>query len=338
MTQSVRNYFISSNSADGYVSFFQSNFGGLHSVIRLGGYPSMVASDLLSGICVRAREKGFHPDLVHDCLDNSLAGIIVPERSIGILNIPLYDQEAYSLVAILNDENLEKTNACLDIAYKQFAEAMKIHAGLEILYISNINYSEADQFAEEMAEKLIGSQRLEKTGKAFDRFFGAAAVEGPAEYVDNLTADIGKRYFIKGHDATGKSAFLKRIAKSAALAGFDTELYHHPIDPGCLNMIVVRELDFCLFDSAPPYAYFPSRPGDETMERRHTAGEEKIDEKYRAEIAAISSDYKAKIAKAVKQIGKAKRYYEEVQRSYLSKVDAQALETVEERLQNSVFG
>jgi hypothetical protein len=298
----------------------------------------MVASDLLSGLCARALEKGLHPELIHNCLDNSLEGLILPERGTGIINNPLYDESAYHLAGILDDENLQKTRSCLGAAHKHLAEALKIHDSWETIYISNMDFDVADRLAEEMTEKIIGQQRLEKTGILKDRFFGALTVDGSSDYIDNLTADVQKRYFIKGRPGTGKSTFLRRIATGALQAGFDVEVYHCAFDTGSLDMVILRELGVCLFDSTPPHEYFPSRADDETIDFYKAAVKEKTDEKYRGELAAIMSDYKAAIAKATKQLAKAKRYYDEVQRGYLTKIDAQALESAEETIRKKILG
>ncbi|MDF2631620.1 MAG: ATPase [Caproiciproducens sp.] len=329
MANSAVNYFINSNSSKGFVSFFHSNFGHLHNVIRLNGYPSVIASDILSGVCVSAREKGFHAELIHNCLDNSMEGVIIPERNAGIINFPLYDEGEYHIAAILNDENLRQTKSCLSAAQKHFANALGIHDSWEKIYISNMDFAAADRLTAETIEKLIGEKTLKKTGMKIDRFFGAATINGPFDYIENLTADIGKRYFVKGRPGTGKSTFLKRIAENAAEAGFNVEIYHCAFDPDSLDMIILRELDLCLFDSTSPHEYFPSRPDDEVIDIYKAAVADKTDEKYRAEITAIMTDYKAEIGKATKQLGKAKHYYDEVQRSILSKVSAEALAITE---------
>ena len=105
-----------------------------------------------------------------------------------------------------------------------------------------------------------------------------------------------------------------------------------------LIFIIVRKLNFCLFSSTLPQSYCPYRPEDETIDFYKAAIAEKTDEKYHSEIAAIASDYRAEIARATKQISKARRYYDEVQRGYLSKVNAQSLEIVEEKIQNTILG
>ncbi len=338
MAHSAINYFINSNSAKGYVGFYESNFGGLNTVVRLGGYPSMVASDLIRGICVRASEKGDHPELIHNCMDNSLEGIILPERSAGVLNFPLYDEDACLLETLLDDENLSKTRTCLAAAHRYLAEALKIHDSWETIYISNMDFAAADRLTADTIQSLIGEKSLSKKGVVKHRFFGGLTVNGSSDYIENLTADISSRYFIKGRPGTGKSTFLKRIAKSAAEAGFDAEIYHCAFDPDSLDMVILRELDLCLFDSTPPHEYFPSRSEDKTIDFYREAVADKTDEKYRTELTAIMTDYKAAVAKANRQIGKAKRYYDEVQRSFLSKIDAQTLGLMEVQLLKKIFG
>ncbi len=337
MTNTAINYFINSNSSKGFVSFFDSNFGHLHNVIRLSGYPSVVASDILSGVCVSARERGFHAELIHNCLDNSMEGVIVPERNVGIINFPLYDEEEYNIASILNDENLSQTQSCLLAAHKHFAKALSIHDSWEKIYISNMDFAAADRLTAETIEKLIGEKTLKKIGIKSDRFFGAATINGSFDYIENLTANVGKRYFIKGRPGTGKSTFLRRIAESAASAGFNAEVYHCAFDPNSLDMVILRELDLCLFDSTSPHEYFPSRPDDEVIDIYKVAVADKTDEKYRTEITAIMSDYKSEIGKATKQLSKAKRYYDEVQRSIVSKVSAEALAITEQKIAESIF-
>lgn len=338
MSFSVINYFINSNSSRGYVGFFQSNFGGLDSVIRLGGYPSVAASGIISGVCSRAREKGLGVELIHNPLDNTLEGVIVPERKAGVMNYPLYDDGEYHLAAILNDENLGRTRACLASAHRHFASALEIHDKWEKIYISNMNFAAADRLAAETIEKLIGGNKTEKGGVLFDRFFGAATSEGAFDYVENLTTELDRRYFIKGRPGTGKSTFLKRIAESAVAAGFTAEAYHCAFDPNSLDMVILRELNLCVFDSTPPHEYFPSRPGDEVIDIYRAAVADKTDEKYRSEITAIAADYKTEIAKATKQLAKAKRYYDEVQNGYAAKINAESLESVEEKINGVIFG
>ncbi|MBW7571770.1 hypothetical protein [Caproiciproducens faecalis] len=332
------NYFIGSNSSRGYVSFFQSNFGRLKTVVRLSGYPSIIVSDIVSNLCSAARDSGCHAQLIHNCLDNSMEGVIIPEKNAGVINFPFYSEEEYPVAAILNDDNLSQTHVCLASAGRHFAAAREIHDKWEQIYIANMDFDAANRLAAQTIEKVVGGKTLGKKGAQIHRYFGAATVNGAYDYIDNLTEDLEKRYFIKGRPGTGKSTFLKKIAEYATAAGFNTEIYHCAFDPNSLDMVILRELSVALFDSTSPHEYFPSRPDDEVIDIYKAAVTDKTDEKYRTEITAIMVDYKAEIGKATKQLARAKRYYDDVQRIFLSKLSAEALGIAEERIRDTVFG
>ncbi len=331
------NYFIRSNSARGYVSFFKSNFDRLSTVIRLSGYPSIIVSDIVSNLCSAARDSGCHAQLIHNCLDNSMEGVIIPEKNAGIINFPLYGAEEYPVAAILNDDNLSQAHACLAAARRYFSAALGIHDRWEKIYISNMDFDAANRLTAQTIERLIKGRTQGKKGAQVHRYFGAATVSGAYDYIDNLTEDLEKRYFVKGRPGTGKSTFLKRIAEYAVAAGFDAEVYHCAFDPDSVDMVILRELHLGLFDSTAPHEHFPSRPDDEVIDIYKAAVADKTDEKYRAEITAIMVDYKAEIAKATKQLARAKRYYDEVQKGFLSKISAEALGIAEEKIRNSIF-
>ncbi len=332
----VLNYFLNTNSLPNSDRFLRSNFGRLNSVIRLGGYPSVAASGIIRVVCSRARDKGLRVELIHNPLDNTLEGVIVPERMAGVINYPLYDGSEYHLAAILNDDILGRTSACLASAQRHFAAAREIHEKWEKTYSARGNSEDVVRFAVETAGRFIDHNKSEETGKMFERFYGAVTAEGPVDYVDSLTAPFGKRYFIKGKPGRGKSAFLKQIAEIAAAAGFDAELYYNPINPDSLDLVTFRELDLCIFDSTS--LYFPVKPGDEPIDFLSVVSAEKTEDKCRSELIAATSDYKSEIAKATKQLGRAKRYYDEVQNGYAVKINAELLETVEEKINQLFFG
>ena len=72
----------------------------------------------------------------------------------------------------------------------------------------------------------------------------------------------GNCYGIIGANGAGKSTFLKKLAVAGLSAGFDVEIYHCSLDPKSLDMIIVRELSLCVFDSTAPHEFFPERNGN----------------------------------------------------------------------------
>lgn len=316
MEKSVLHYFIDTNSSRGFVSFWESNFGKLKNVVKLDGYPDLLVTQMVSQACAQALGEDLEVELIHNCLDNSLQGILLPGLDAGLVNFPAYSDESYS-VRLTADENLSKARAGIQEAYGCFAQALAIHDDWEKIYISNIDFKTLDQLAEETAAKLLGGGKTENAGSSVDRFFGAATVNGSYDYIPNITQEIPKRYFLKGRPGTGKSTFLKKIGKAAQDRGYRVEIYHCAFDPNSLDMLVIRELGVCVFDSTSPHEYFPERETDEIIDIYEAAVKPGTDETFQEEIAGCSAGYKAKVKEAVQHLGEARLAYHQYQRGVL---------------------
>lgn len=328
-------YFINSNSSRGYVSFYDSNFGPLNRTIRLHGYPAAPLNSLLEAIGSRAAEEKQRVEWIHNCLDNSLEGVILPDLSAGILNIPFYAE--YNALNLLEDHNIRLVHDALQEAHEHFTTALKVHDSWEKVYIDKMDFDAANRLTEDTAAKLIGEKHLEKQGHAVDRYFGAATVDGSFDYIANITQCLGKRYFIKGRPGTGKSTFLKKLAQKAVDAGFEAEVYHCAFDPQSLDMLVLRELDFCIFDSTSPHEYFPSLPTDEIIDIYETAVEPGTDEKNAQALVQFRHDYKAEIAKATEKLRLAKESYDRAQQTHLSRLNDSVIKETAAQIQAKLF-
>lgn len=92
----------------------------------------------------------------------------------------------------------------------------------------------------------------------FKKFFAAAnSAYGFKSYFDSLFFgdDIKRRYIIKGGAGTGKSTFLKALAKEADKMGCDVELYYCSSDTASLDGIIIRDMGICAIDATSPHAY-----------------------------------------------------------------------------------
>src|SRR5699024_4087415 len=121
-----------------------------------------------------------------------------------------------------------------------FQEAHAIHDDWEEIYIKNMDFNKADQITAELIEACFGKMKLNKQADVLHRYLGAATPKGAVDFVPNITADIGKRYFLKGRAGSGKSTMLKKIATVGQEKGFDIEIYHCGFDPDSLDMIIFR--------------------------------------------------------------------------------------------------
>ncbi len=314
-------FFMSTLGSAGYVSYYDSNFGGLKTAVRLFGYPGQLAEQLVETIQKEAEKRGCVCEIIHQFLSGRPEGIILPEKNAGLVNIPCYLLGEENVLAVLEDERIAQVKKELSEAETCMKEAKKIHDEWEKIYVANMDFGAADSLAEEMCKRIVGAQKGAESAKVTDRFLGAATADGSVDQIENITQNLPKRFFIKGRPGTGKSTFLRKIAQAASAAGFCAEQYHCSFDPKSLDMVVVRGLGVCLFDSTAPHEYFPSRVSDEIVDIYETAVTPGTDETYEKELTAFSAAYKLKVLEAKKALSRAQASEQKIQAQQMAHVD-----------------
>ena len=104
-----------------------------------------------------------------------------------------------------------------------------------------------------------------------------------------------------------------------------------------IDMVVVRELDFCIFDSTSPHEYFPSRTGDEIIDIYKAAVVPGTDEKYAARLTDAAGEYKAEVRVATEFLRKAVGHMDAFQRTYLYPLDEDVIEAQKIHLLQAIF-
>ena len=174
------NIFINSNSSAGFVSYYDSNTAGLEHAISLSSYPSVAAEDIIKSVIANAPDA----EIIHNCIDNRIEGVILPGQSASVINIPAYCTQS-RLISI--PENLAGFKECknhLTEAHKEFAEALKVHDSWEKIYLDNINFDALDALELRLENIIFDGEPLGKTPSVRDRFFGAATADGSKDYVE----------------------------------------------------------------------------------------------------------------------------------------------------------
>lgn len=226
---------------------------------------NMMSESLKNDLCM---------EIIHDSLDNSVKGMVFPDLSIGIL----FEKPFLS-------------NNFSEQATEYFKSAGKIHDQIEKIYISNTDFKKLDRINDDLIMELFKNKKLHKNAKVVDRFFGAMTINKSINYIDNLTNELNKRYFIKGRAGTGKSTFMKKIANVAIDFGYDVEKYHCSFAPDSLDMVVIRELGVCIFDSTAPHEMFPTKESDSVIDIFSECVMFGTEEKYEEEIHYFQSMY-----------------------------------------------
>lgn len=358
MAGKIKNYYAGGNTARGFHSLFQSNLEGLDRLFILKGGPGTGKSSLMKKIGNEWTKKGYDIELVHCASDNeSIDGVIIKGLNVGIVDgtaphvieptAPGAIEEYINLGEAWDSGKLApqkenilklsgKISESFQTAYSTFAEALRIHDEWEKIYINSMDFEKANTLTESLIEKFFGKMKLHKKADVRHRYLGAATPKGAVDFVPNLTEDIAKRYFIKGRPGSGKSTMLKKLAAAAEERGFDVEIYHCGFDPNSLDMVIVREIGFAIFDSTAPHEYFPSNSTDEIIDMYESIIAPGTDEIFAEDIEEISKRYKGKMQEAISYLANAKSLHDDLEDIYVNAMDFGKVEEIQQKIQAEI--
>ncbi len=356
----VKHFFAGGNTARGFANLFESSFQGLDRLYILKGGPGTGKSTLIQEIGTDLANAGYELWFIHCSSDHdSLDGLVVPKLKIGIVDgtaphvveprLPGAVEQYVNLgeawdtgklkekreeIELLND----RINAAYELAYEGFAEALRIHDEWEAIYIEHMDFAAADALTEQYINVLFGNDRKDKPSRTDHRFLGAATPSGAVDFVPNLTEGLQKRYFVKGRPGSGKSTMLKKMAAAAAERGLDVEIYHCGFDPNSLDMVIVRELSFAIFDSTAPHEYFPERPGDEIVDMYEGCIEAGTDEANAEVLSEIKQRYTDKMQQSIGFLAEAKAAHDELEQIYADAMDFRIVDQIRRKIQQEIAG
>lgn len=278
-------------------SFEEEFLAAVPQKLVLTGYSRKSLAPILNNAITLAKEKDLPIEVIHHPLDNAVQGIFLPTRATAIYCEDFFKENVLCHLTDYAEDACENLHAALYKAKTSFEKAHKLHDSKEEIYTKHMDFELADILADAVTKRLLRNQTVLPfaEGSVKHRYFGAPLAAENIDYIENLTGSLGKRYLIKGRPGSGKSTFLKRIAKALTNSGIDLELYHCSMDANSLDMVVARELDVCLFDCTPPHAYAPLAPRDEVIDLYKECLPPDIDKTFAAELQEIDLAYKAQI-------------------------------------------
>lgn len=355
MIEKSTHYFARGNTALGAYSLYNSAFSGLKKTFVLTGSNDIGKSMVIQKLADYLVEKGepvqcFHSPLRPDELDS----IIVTNLELGIVDglacerIPA--DESSEIIYINFDEALDRS--CIseekiaalkmelsdnyDKAFKSFQEALRIHDEWEKNYIANMDFVKIDQIEQGLIQTLYSGcgSNTPTVGRHF--FFGAATPKGAIDFIQNITAKIERRIFIKGRPGTGKSTMLKKLASKAEKKGIEVQIFHCGFDPNSLDMLIFPELNVAIFDSTAPHEYFPDRAGDEILDVYELAITPGTDEKYATEIDEIKERYSKKMKEATSYLAEAEKIDSEIKSYYVKATDFEIITKFGQQIQSEL--
>lgn len=332
---SLVNYFVNSNSHLGFVSYIDCNMP--KDKIILNSYPVGAVENIVKSVISQANLIDTDVEIIHNCLNNSLEGVVLPKLKIGIINIPVYFQKNYCINYLDKEKYLTDCKKSLEIAYSYLKNAIVVHDEWEKIYIENTDFYKLDKLTEEVCQNVVPKTSLEKKSIIKDRFFGATTINGAKDYCGEIISNIANRYFIKGRPGSGKSTMLKKIIECAKETGTDIDVYHCAFDPNSIDMIVLKDFDTVIFDSTSPHEYFPDRNSDKVIDIYKNAITDGTDEKYENQLNNIVAKYRSDIALAVKYLGDANTSCDKLYKKYMERLDYNEFDKIKSLILEKCF-
>jgi len=198
-----------------------------------------------------------------------------------------------------------------DQCFASLQMAIQIHDEWEEATQQHMDWNALNEQRKELFDQIFNGMLLNKTGVLTHRLFGTLTPDGAKDFLQNITRNLEKRYFIKGLPGTGKSTMLKQLAQDALKRGFDVQKIWCGLDSKSIDMVILPELKLCIFDSTAPHEYFPEdgRAGDTIVDiAKHCqlsleteAKLQNITKEYRKAIL-IATNYAKLYAEAEKEI------------------------------------
>ena len=320
-------YFLRANTSSGLVNLTESNLLGIKNIYVLNGQSKFLKDRILKNIEKYTSERGKHIETAVSPFDISqLDAVILRNEKTAVLDascitkiekcIPIETddfivQNKIEKYKLAQDELSKKAQEALFGLYSAYKSAKIVHDEWEKKYIENIDFERLNLFEEGLLENMIGEKSNDDSPKTFKRFFGASTPDGSVNYIENITEDIKTRYFIKGRPGTGKSTFMKKLAKKACDNGYSCQIYYCSFDKNSLDMVLIPELSFCVFDSTAPHELFPNRDSDKILDFYKEAGLSGIDEKLKKDFDDIKRRYAFRITEGVAKLRLANGYMKE---------------------------
>ncbi len=359
--RSVKHYFVCANSSAGFWNLFPETLKPLDRVFILKGGPGTGKSTLMKGLGKAFWEKGEDVDYLHCSSDpESLDGVIFCSRKVAVVDgtaphiieptAPGAKEEYINLGVLWDREKLiphreeilrgkAQIHHCYEQVYQSLAQAKEVHDRWEKVYRENTDYALLNQLTEEFLDRVLGEIPSKDTpGEEHHRFFGALTPGGSVNFLESLLASIKTRCFIKGRPGTGKSTLLKKLVHRAVKKGLKTEVYHCSFDPESLDMVVLPELSFAVFDATEPHELFPDRKTDWMLDLYEGAVRPGTDEENHELLSLYQREYREKIKFASACLGEAKAHHDDLEEIYGRAMDFSGMDGIFAELKREIDG
>ncbi len=359
----IKYAFPGSNTAEGFQSFYRENLADLEQVITLKGGPGSGKSTIIKKISMAMIERGYDVELWQCSSDNdSLDGVMVPALKVAVVDgtyphvlDPIYPGAAgewINLGEFWDDAYLwtrkkeiiavnKEVSGYFAAAYRELANAFVVLKEIEGAKTA----LEDDEKIVNLAEQWMGLIFAPEKTAPRHLFASAITPGGVVNMVQNITENCRERYILQAGSLAAKTKILSRLVENAVQRGHRVTVYHMPLDPNQLEMVVLPDLGIVMMteellgkETALQERDIPlslaggkkEAPVAESLSELSPLGEEDPRQSKEAQ-------YENHIALAVENLKKAKSRHDDLEAFYCQAMDYERIDTARNKIFNRIL-
>ena len=345
MEESNLNYFLASNSGEGFVSCFEDNYSvwdGWRAYIIKGG-PGTGKSSFMKKVASNAQAKGYNVEFCFCSSDpDSLDGVIIKDikaivldgtaphtlepKTVGVC------EEIINLGEFWDSEKLRATSKeILDVAAKNKTfhktASAYISVAAKLMYANfNLakgftNYKTCENFATNLSARLLPEKR-QKTAKEYTRFLAGVTPKGVVTFTDTVENFYKNIIVIDDKYGFVANMIMQKIREKSQALGYEIITLKNPFLPSKiidhilipeLSMAFVREYEYMKF-SGNHRRIHATRFCDINLLREH-----------RSRITLNNRIVRELLITATSTLEDAKLLHDELEKYYITAMDFDAL-------------
>lgn len=270
----IRRMFLGSNSSVGFYSLFpQIQSMDLKQFFIIKGGPGTGKSVFIKKIGKHVENMGYDLEYYHcssDC--NSLDGIFVPELKIALVDgtaphivdpkYPGIIDEILDFARFLDKNKLlpykkniiqasEETSLYFKIAYLHLKQASILLEQHRLIYERKTDNRKVIM---EIEGEIFRNIQIDKKTPTLRKFFASGITpQGICSYYKTLVTKDMNIYCLNEYMWLNTQKILSKIANTAYELGLDTEVYHCPLMPDTIDMVIIPQLNTAIINTSYPY-------------------------------------------------------------------------------------
>jgi len=248
-------YFVRRYTGFGEVNYIESNAKEIKDIFILKAANEKTATLFLKEFIKLIDDDTVIEVIEHPDFTQALDGVIIREKSLAILTTPfikcvsshshLIDLTKYTKLPVRFIAKERKS--IVEKAISHFSKSLEIHQELKRINKEEIDFKIADEIINNFIDKEINIQpNLDKDTHVYERMLGINRDEGITDGKSDLITSIKNKVYLKGSPRIGKSYFMKQVMNEVTNKGYDIEVYRCPFNSDCIDMVIIREMNYCI--------------------------------------------------------------------------------------------